>query len=136
MGNRHHIGTARMTANPKDGVVDTNLKVHSVTTCSFPGSAVFTNGGHAVPTMIIMAFSIRLAEHFVEEGCSMKKWFCAVALAPVSLLLPWLMPAWQGPSSPGRISVACVAHGLGLDAGVVGGTRLLLLLAVGFVGPI
>lgn len=63
MGNRHHIGTARMTANPKDGVVDTNLKVHSVDNLFVSGSAVFTNGGHAVPTMIIMAFSIRLAEH-------------------------------------------------------------------------
>lgn len=66
MGNRHHIGTARMSTHPKDGVVDTNLKVHSVDNLFVSGSAVFTNGGHAVPTMIIMSFAMRLAEHLTS----------------------------------------------------------------------
>lgn len=65
MGNRHHIGTARMSARPEDGVVDTDLKVHGVDNLFVAGSAVFTNGGHAVPTMIIMSFAIRLAEHLI-----------------------------------------------------------------------
>lgn len=62
-GNNHHIGTVRMSAHPKDGVVDKNLKVHGIDNLYVTGSAVFPNGGHAVPTMIIMSFAIRLAEH-------------------------------------------------------------------------
>ena len=33
-------------------------------------SGVFTNGGHTVPTMIIMAFAIRLADHLTRLGKS------------------------------------------------------------------
>ena len=62
-GNNHHIGTVRMSAHAKDGVVDKNLKVHDIDNLYVTGSAVFPNGGHAVPTMIIMSFAIRLAEH-------------------------------------------------------------------------
>lgn len=67
LGNRHHIGTARMSAKPQDGVVNTDLRVHSVENLFVTGSAIFTNGGHAVPTMIIMAFAMRLAEHLQKE---------------------------------------------------------------------
>lgn len=62
-GNNHHIGTARMSAAPRDGVVDTNLKVHGIDNLYVSGSAVFPTGGHTVPTMIIVSFAIRLAEH-------------------------------------------------------------------------
>lgn len=64
-GNNHHIGTTRMSERPSDGVVDKNLKVHDIDNLYVAGSAVFPNGGHAVPTMIIMSFAIRLAEHLV-----------------------------------------------------------------------
>jgi choline dehydrogenase-like flavoprotein len=62
-GLNHHIGTARMSARPQDGVVDTNLKVHGLDNLYVAGSAIFPTGGHRVPTMIIVSFAIRLAEH-------------------------------------------------------------------------
>lgn len=62
-GNNHHIGTTRMSARPEDGVVDANLKVHGVDNLYVSGSAVYPTGGHTVPTMIIMSFAIRMAEH-------------------------------------------------------------------------
>ncbi|MDE2076539.1 MAG: GMC family oxidoreductase [Burkholderiales bacterium] len=70
MGNRHHIGTTRMSANAKDGVVDPDLKVHGTDNLFVASSGVFTNGGHTVPTMIIMAFAIRLANHLTRLGKS------------------------------------------------------------------
>lgn len=71
LGNRHHIGTVRMSAKPQDGVVNTDLRVHGVENLFVTGSAIFTNGGHAVPTMIIMAFAMRLAEHLTAlKGAS------------------------------------------------------------------
>ncbi|HEX5310242.1 GMC family oxidoreductase [Aquabacterium sp.] len=65
-GNNHHIGTARMSKDASDGVVDANLKVHGVENLYVAGSAVFPTSGHSVPTMIIMAFSIRLSDHLIR----------------------------------------------------------------------
>jgi len=61
----------------------------------------------------------------------MKKWFWAVALAPVSLLLPWLLPAWQGHRRlAGGLLVGWIA-GWGVMLGIWAGPGFLLLLAVG-----
>jgi choline dehydrogenase-like flavoprotein len=61
--NGHHLGTTRMSANPEDGVVDANLKVHSVDNLYVAGASVFPNAGISNPTFTIIALSIRLAEH-------------------------------------------------------------------------
>jgi choline dehydrogenase-like flavoprotein len=59
----HHIGTTRMSAEAKDGVVDKNLKVHSLANLYVAGSSVFPSAGISNPTFTIVALSIRLAEH-------------------------------------------------------------------------
>jgi choline dehydrogenase-like flavoprotein len=59
----HHIGTARMSADPRHGVVDANLKVHSVANLYVAGSAVFPTCGANPPTLTIVALALRLAEH-------------------------------------------------------------------------
>jgi len=59
----HHIGTARMSADPRHGVVDPNLKVHSVANLYVAGSAVFPTCGANPPTLTIVALALRLAEH-------------------------------------------------------------------------
>lgn len=61
--NGHHLCTTRMSARAKDGVVDMNLKVHSVDNLYCAGSSVWSTPGVSNPTFSIVAFSIRLAEH-------------------------------------------------------------------------
>jgi len=61
--NGHHIGTTRMSADPAGGVVDANLKVHSLDNLYVAGSSVFASTGISNPTFTIIALSIRLAEH-------------------------------------------------------------------------
>ncbi|MFD1701984.1 FAD-dependent oxidoreductase [Methylopila henanensis] len=59
----HHMGTTRMHADPKRGVVDANCRLHSVGNLYMAGSSVFTTAGCANPTLTITALAIRLAEH-------------------------------------------------------------------------
>jgi len=61
--NGHHIGTTRMSADPTQGVVDANLKVHSLFNLYVAGSSVFPSAGISNPTFTIIALSIRLADH-------------------------------------------------------------------------
>jgi choline dehydrogenase-like flavoprotein len=63
IGNNHHVGTTRMSASPRDGVVDPNLRVHGVQNLFATGSGVFPSAGYGGPTMILMGLTIRLAEH-------------------------------------------------------------------------
>jgi choline dehydrogenase-like flavoprotein len=58
----HHLGTARMSADPRSGVVDEQCAVHGVANLFVAGSAVFPTSGHANPTLTIVALAIRLAE--------------------------------------------------------------------------
>jgi len=59
----HHIGTARMSTNSREGVVDRDCKVHGVDNLFIAGSAVFPTSGHANPTLTIVALALRLAAH-------------------------------------------------------------------------
>ncbi|HEX4294073.1 MAG TPA: GMC family oxidoreductase [Rhizomicrobium sp.] len=61
--NGHHIGTTRMSSDPATGVVDKNLKVHSLDNLYVAGSSVFASAGVSNPTFSIITLSIRLAEH-------------------------------------------------------------------------
>ena len=57
------MGTTRMSADPRDGVVDADCRVHSVDNLYVAGSSVFTTGGYANPTftLVALALSERLA---------------------------------------------------------------------------
>ena len=61
--NGHHIGTTRMSSDPAAGVVDKNLKVHSLDNLYVAGSSVFASAGVSNPTFTIVTLSMRLAEH-------------------------------------------------------------------------
>jgi choline dehydrogenase-like flavoprotein len=61
--NGHHIGTTRMSNDPTQGVVDANLKVHSLDNLYVAGASVFRSTGISNPTFTIVTLSIRLAEH-------------------------------------------------------------------------
>jgi choline dehydrogenase-like flavoprotein len=59
----HQMGTTRMAASPRQGVVDENCGVHGVQNLYVAGSSVFPAGGHANPTLTIVAMALRLADH-------------------------------------------------------------------------
>lgn len=65
--NGHHIGTTRMSEDPAQGVVDKNLKVHTVDNFYVAGSSVYPTTGITNPTFTIIALSIRLAEHVQRQ---------------------------------------------------------------------
>lgn len=58
----HHMGTTRMSDDPRSGVVDADCKVHGVPNLYVAGSSVFTTSGNAPPTLTIVALALRLAD--------------------------------------------------------------------------
>lgn len=59
----HHIGTTRMSDNPKTGVVDKNCKVFGILNLYITGSSNFPTSSIANPTYTIVALSLRLGEY-------------------------------------------------------------------------
>ncbi len=62
-GGMHHMGTTRMSADPRHGVVDTDCRVHGMRNLYVAGSSVFSTCGYANPTLTIVAITLRLADH-------------------------------------------------------------------------
>lgn len=62
----HHMGTTRMSEDPKDGVVDANCKLHDLDNLYIAGSSIFSTGGACNPTMPIVQLSLRLADHLAQ----------------------------------------------------------------------
>jgi choline dehydrogenase-like flavoprotein len=62
-GGKHHMGTTRMADDPKNGVVDSNCRMHGIDNLYVAGSSVFPTYGSGAPTLTIVALSLRLAEH-------------------------------------------------------------------------
>jgi len=58
----HHMGTTRMSDNPRTGVVDATCRVHGVDNLYVAGSSVFPSSGFANPTLTIVALALRLAD--------------------------------------------------------------------------
>jgi choline dehydrogenase-like flavoprotein len=66
-GGWHHMGTTRMSDDPKQGVVDRNCKVHGIANLFIAGSSVFPTAGSGTPTLLIVALALRLAAHVKEK---------------------------------------------------------------------
>ncbi|WP_412033912.1 FAD-dependent oxidoreductase [Mesorhizobium sp. B263B2A] len=60
---RHHMGTTRMSADPRTGVVDATCQVHGLGNLFVAGSSVFPTGGNDMPTLTIVALAIKLGRH-------------------------------------------------------------------------
>lgn len=63
----HHIGTVRMGATPRQGVVDRNAQVFGVNNLYIAGSATFPTSSQANPTLTIVAMALRLADHLIAR---------------------------------------------------------------------
>lgn len=62
-GGWHHMGTTRMSDDPTQGVVDSNLQIHGMSNLYVAGSSVFPTAGAGTPTMTLVALTLRLADH-------------------------------------------------------------------------
>ena len=62
-GSYHHMGTTRMSDDPKMGVVDKDCRVHGMSNLYVAGSSVFPTSGFVNPTFTIVALALRLADH-------------------------------------------------------------------------
>ncbi len=63
----HNLGTNRMSANPRDGVVDRNGRAHDVPNLFVSDGSQFTTGAAENPTLTIVALAIRQADHIARE---------------------------------------------------------------------
>lgn len=63
----HHMGTTRMSLSERDGVVDTDGRVHGTSNLYVAGSSTFPSAGHQNPTLTLLALTLRLACH-LERG--------------------------------------------------------------------
>jgi len=62
IGGYHHMGTTRMSADPRRGVTDARGRVHGVENLHVVGSSVFPTSGWANPTLTIVALTLRTSE--------------------------------------------------------------------------
>jgi choline dehydrogenase-like flavoprotein len=60
------MGTTRMAADPRHGVVDADCRVHGVANLYVGGSSVFASTGHGNPTYTIVQLALRLGDHLSE----------------------------------------------------------------------
>jgi len=59
----HQMGTTRMGVDPRQSVVDADLKVHGVENLYVASSSVFPTSGQANSTLLAVAFGVRLASY-------------------------------------------------------------------------
>lgn len=67
IGGYHHMGTTRMSSDPRQGVTDARARVHGVANLYVAGSSLFPTSGWANPTLTIAALSLRIADNIVAQ---------------------------------------------------------------------
>ena len=67
MPSGHNLGTARMSADPADGVVDPRGRVHGVANLFVSDGSVFTSGAAANPTLTIVALAMRQGDFIADS---------------------------------------------------------------------
>ncbi len=66
-GGWHHMGTTRMSDDPKQGVVTANCQVHGIHNLYIAGSGCFATSGGANPTLTLVALSLRLSDYVKDK---------------------------------------------------------------------
>jgi choline dehydrogenase-like flavoprotein len=67
-GGSHQMGTTRMAASPRDGVVDADCRVHGLSNLYIGGASVFPTVGMANPTLTAVALALRLGAHLAAKA--------------------------------------------------------------------
>lgn len=68
IGGFHHIGTTRMSEDPKKGVTDHAGRVHGMDNLYIAGSSIFPTSGWANPTLTIAALALRTADRIAKAS--------------------------------------------------------------------
>jgi choline dehydrogenase-like flavoprotein len=63
----HHLGTARMAATPRRGVVDADLRVFGCSNLFVCDGSVFPTAGGTNPSLTISALALRLGDHLAKR---------------------------------------------------------------------
>jgi len=63
----HNLGTNRMSANPRDGVVNKYGQTHDIKNLFVSDGSQFTSGGAENPTLTIVTLAIRQAEYIADQ---------------------------------------------------------------------
>lgn len=63
----HNLGTARMSADPADGVLNEYGRAHDVANLFVSDGSVMTTGAAANPTLTIVALAMRQADHIHDQ---------------------------------------------------------------------
>jgi choline dehydrogenase-like flavoprotein len=66
-GGWHHMGTTKMSADPKKGVVDANCMVHGISNLFMAGSSCYVTAGAPNPTLTVVALSLRLSDYLKKK---------------------------------------------------------------------
>jgi len=62
----HNMGTNRMSANARDGVVNKWGQTHDIKNLFISDGSQFTSSSAANPTLTIVALAVRQAEHIAN----------------------------------------------------------------------
>jgi choline dehydrogenase-like flavoprotein len=64
----HEVGTARMSASPKDGVLNSYCQTHDIPNLYVFGGNAFPSTGDKHPTLTMMALSVRGCDRLLEQA--------------------------------------------------------------------
>ncbi len=64
----HEVGTARMSAHPRDGVLDSFCRTHDIPNLYVFGGNAFPSTGDKHPTLTMMALTARGCDHLLEQA--------------------------------------------------------------------
>jgi choline dehydrogenase-like flavoprotein len=67
-GSIHEVGTARMSASPKDGVLNSFCQTHNIPNLYVFGGNAFPSTGDKHPTLTMMALAARGCDHLLEAA--------------------------------------------------------------------
>lgn len=66
-GSTHNMGTNRMSASPRDGVVNSWGQTHDITNLFVADGSQFSSSGAANPTLTIVALAVRQAQYIARQ---------------------------------------------------------------------
>ncbi len=84
----HHMGTTRMTNDPRQGVVDANGKLHGSANLYVAGSSVFPSYSFDNPTLTIVALALRLSDRLKTSMADAHRITGSSAAAPAAAAAP------------------------------------------------
>jgi choline dehydrogenase-like flavoprotein len=66
-GGWHHMGTTRMSDDPRQGVVDANCQIHGIQNLYVAGAACYATSAAPNPTLTLVALSLRLSDFLKRQ---------------------------------------------------------------------